>query len=312
MKRFVNSISASVAVSAITVAAPAMAAASPSTNSPSDSKTPKVLSASWGTDNGVACPNGPSGLDNLPVTFSSFIKHTSIRDQEFTIIRSDGTKVHPTCAIPFPPDELDEAQTVNLIGDFGDSVNGPVPQRVRVGLGLKAKAPGTHKWRRVGRLPATTVNQISGGPFITDIWRMNLPIYKHDPNRCMTGTYFVRVMWSNGLTAYPTGQEVGSAVTQSYRAVFRLKNGKKRAFEPLAVADLNDHPPNTFNDDNMHDLCLSGVPRKATLLAVKVGANLIQDPNGDPNTAQYFRTRTKSSGRIVAVASYQSQSRSAP
>lgn len=252
--------------------------------------TPKVLSASWGTDNGVGCPSGAKGLDNLPVTFNWFIKRSSIQNKDFIIVRSDGTTVHPTCALQFPPNERDEAQTVNLIGDFGDSVNGPVPVKVRISGELQGKAPGTSHWYYLGKLPAIKVNQLSGGPFITDSWRMTRKLYKGDRNRCTTGSYFVRVMWSNGLTAYPTGEEVGSAVTDSYRAVFKLKNGKKRTFKPLQVADLHDHST-AANADNMHDLCLSKVPAKAKLVRVKIGANLIQDPNGDPNTAQNFRVR---------------------
>ena len=37
-------------------------------------QTPTILSASWGTDDGVGCPNGPRGLDNIPVTFNWFIR----------------------------------------------------------------------------------------------------------------------------------------------------------------------------------------------------------------------------------------------
>lgn len=42
----------------------------------------------------------------------------------------------------------------------------------------------------------------------------------------------------------------------------------------------------------MHDLCLPRVPRGATLHAIKIGANLVQDPNGDPNDRQTFVVRS--------------------
>ena len=48
-------------------------------------------------------------------------------------------------------------------------------------------------------------------------------------------------MWSNGLTAYPTGAEVGAPVVASYRAIYKLPNGKVVAIAPLEVADLHDH-----------------------------------------------------------------------
>ena len=40
---------------------------------------PRILSASWGTDNAVGCPTGEQGLDNIPVTFNSFIMISASR-----------------------------------------------------------------------------------------------------------------------------------------------------------------------------------------------------------------------------------------
>jgi len=247
----------------------------------------KVLSASWGTDNGVSCPRGVSNLDNLPVTFNSFIKRSSIQVTDFVITRSDGTTVRPTCALQFPPDERDERQTVNLIGNFGTPVTGPIPATVQMVGALRAKAIGGLRWHRVGKLPSIKADPLAGGPFITDAWQLTERLYKNDQNRCTTGSTFIRVMWSNGLTAYATGEEVGAAVTDSYRAVFKLANGKRTSFAPLAVADLYDHST-AANADNMHDLCLDDIPRGAKLRGITIGADLIQDPNGDPNRAQHY------------------------
>jgi hypothetical protein len=255
---------------------------------------PKILSASWGTDNQVGCPNGAQGLDNIPVTFNWFIRGLKVPSRDFRVVRSDGTEVAPTCAIRFPPDEADEAQTVNLIGDFGDAVNGPTPVAVRVVGTLEGKAPGARRWRKVRHLAKVAVDPISGGPFIVDAWTIMPSIYRRDPNRCTVGATFVRVMWSNGLTAYPTGEEVGAPVTASYRALYKLPGGRTVALAPLEVADLHDHET-AFNADNMHDLCLTEVPRGARLVGVTIGADLIQDPNGDPNLAQDFRVRPEGS-----------------
>jgi hypothetical protein len=41
-------------------------------------------------------------------------------------------------------------------------------------------------------------------------------------------------------------------------------------------------------DDNMQDLCLPDVPADALLSEVDIDADLLQDPNGDPNPAQHF------------------------
>jgi hypothetical protein len=249
---------------------------------------PRILSASWGTDNAVGCPNGAKGLDNIPVTFNWFIRRSSIQTTDFRIVRSDGSVATPTCALQFPPDESDEAQTVNLIGDFGDSANGPTPVAMRVVGALQGKAPGATRWRQIPPLPKASVEPLSGGPYIVDAWTLTPAIYRGDANRCTVGKTFVRVMWSNGLTAYPTGAEVGAPVVASYRAIYKLRRGKVVAIAQLDVADLHDHS-SSANADNMHDLCLPRLPRGAKLTGVTIGGGLIQDPNGDPNAAQKFR-----------------------
>jgi hypothetical protein len=81
---------------------------------------------------------------------------------------------------------------------------------------LQGKAPGAHRWRPIRRLPKVSVAPLSGGPYIVDAWTLMPSIYLGDPNRCTVGKTFVRVMWSNGLTAYPTGEEVGAPVAASY------------------------------------------------------------------------------------------------
>ena len=64
---------------------------------------PRILSASWGTDNAVGCPNGAQGLDNIPVTFNWFIRRSSIQATDFWIVRSDGSTATPTCAPSVAP-----------------------------------------------------------------------------------------------------------------------------------------------------------------------------------------------------------------
>lgn len=268
-------------------ALPGVAAATAPRTAPPVRPVPKILSASWGTDGKVGCPNGAQGLDNIPVTFNWFIRGERIPNRDFRVIRSDGSVAIPTCAIRFPPDEPDEAQTVNLIGDFGDSVDGPTPVAVRVVGTLEGKPPGAHRWQPIRHLAKAKVDPIAGGPYIVDAWTIMSSIYRRDRNRCTVGDTFVRVMWSNGLTAYPTGEEVGAPVIASYRALYRLPGGRTVAIAPLEVADLHDHET-SFNADNMHDLCLPRPPRGATLTGVTIGGGLIQDPNGDPNQAQRF------------------------
>jgi len=134
-------------------------------------------------------------------------------------------------------------------------------------------------------LPKAEVEPLAGGPSIVDVWKLEPRIYRADANRCTIGKTFIRVVWSNGLTAYPTGAEVGAPVVASYRAHYQLPNGAVVKVTPLDVADLDDHATSA-NADNMHDLCLPRAPRDAKLEGVTIGGGLIQDPNGDPNAAQ--------------------------
>ncbi len=285
-----RSISRVVAVAALACAFGGAPAGSAGAVGPLHRPVPRILSASWGTEDRVGCPNGAQELDNIPVTFNWFIRGLKLPSRDFRVIRSDGTVATPTCAIRFPPDEADEAQTVNLIGDFGDSANGPTPVAIKIVGTLEGKAPGAHRWRKIRHLAAKNVDPIAGGPYIVDAWTIMPSIYRRDKNRCEVGAVFVRVMWSNGLTAYPTGEEVGAPVAASYRALYKLPGGKTVAIAPLEVADLHDHET-SFNADNMHDLCLPEVPRGAMLAGITIGADLIQDPDGDPDLAQLFKVR---------------------
>ncbi len=111
-----------------------MAVAAPSVLSP------QILSAAWGLNNANACPTGEKGLNNIPVTFNWFINPTTIQVSDFVITRTDGTTVTPTCALQFPPNEPNEIQTVNLIGNFGDPTAAR-PQTVTVIGELEGRPP---------------------------------------------------------------------------------------------------------------------------------------------------------------------------
>ena len=275
MKRSVSAFAGFVILGAGVVSAP------PSSAAP---EPPTILSASWGLNNGTGCPNGVKGLDNIPTTFNWFIRTSSIDVTDFVITRDDGTTTTPVCALQFPPNERNEHQTVNLIGDFGDPA-GVRPVTVTVVGELQGHPITQKRWRAIAPGLSHSVDQIEGGPYMVDSWMLTKANLKGDRNRCTVGKNSARVVWSNGLTAYPDGSEIGASVVNSYRAYFALPSGKVIRVKPLAVADLADHSK-TANDDNMHDLCLPAVPKGAVLNAVTIGANQIQDPNGDPNEKQ--------------------------
>ena len=106
----------------------------------------------------------------------------------------------------------------------------------------------------------------------------------NDASKCTLGATFLRVVWSGGITDYPTANEVWDDVTAACRVVYSVKGAKPVSTAPLALGDLND-------GDNMHDLCLPELPKDAKLWSVGLPANLVQDPNGDPNPLQNFKLK---------------------
>lgn len=288
MKSFVLATGISLGLATVLVAP--IASAAPNDAASLSVGPARILSAAWGLNDGNKCPTGQTGLDNIPVTFNWFIKNSSIAVTDFVITRDDGTTVTPTCALQYPPNELNEAQTVNLIGVFGDPAAAR-PVTVTVVGELEGHPPLGSIWQTITPGLSSPIVQIEAGPDISAAWRLTPALMKGDANACTVGKTFVRVVWSNGMTAYPTGAELGDAAVKSYNAIFTLPNGKRINVRPLAVADLSDHATPAM-DDNMHDLCLPKVPVGARLTEVRIGANFLQDPNGDPNLVQRFTVRS--------------------
>ena len=248
-------------------------------------EAPKFLSAFWGLDDGMPqqlCPTA-TALDGMPITFSWLIDPASIDPADFTVIRSDGTVTVPTCATLRPANESNETQTILLIGDFGDAVSGVRPVRVRLVGQLVGRPPGSIRTEAFSGLRSPPIRRLSAGPSIVDAWRINPALLTNDANACTVGSAFVRVVWSGGITDYPTGNEVGAAVTRAYRLTYSHR-GTTVTVAPLEIGDLND-------GDNMHDLSFPAIPAGAKLLTITLPGRHVEDPNGDPNPAQVFRFR---------------------
>ena len=288
MKRFV--VATGISLALVTVLAAPIASAAPIVPVAQSVGPARILSAAWGLNDGNKCPTGQTALDNIPVTFNWFIKNSSISVNDFVVTRDDGTTVTPTCALQYPPNEVNEAQTVNLIGVFGDPAAAR-PVTVTVVGELEGHPPLGNTWQTIAPGLSSPIVQIEAGPDISAAWRITPALMKGDANACTVGRTFVRVVWSNGMTAYPTGAELGAAAVKSYNAIFTLPNGERINVRPLAIADLADHSTPAM-DDNMHDLCLPKVPVGARLTEVRIGANFLQDPNGDPNLVQHFTVLT--------------------
>jgi putative transposon-encoded protein len=246
-------------------------------------EAPRFLSAFWGLDDGMPqqlCPTA-TALDGMPITFSWLIDPASIDPADFAVIRSDGQVTVPSCAMLRPANEPNETQTILLIGDFGDAASGVRPVRVRLVGQLVGSPPGSMRSEAFSSLISPPIRRLSAGPSIVDAWRIDPALLTNDANACTVGSAFVRVVWSGGITDYPTGNEVGVAVTRAYRLTYAFR-GRTVTVAPLEIGDLND-------GDNMHDLSFPAIPAGAKLLTITLPSRHVEDPNGDPNPAQVFR-----------------------
>ena len=268
----------------------------------------KVLSTEMGSIDMLSCPSTDPIYDNLPVTFNWFIRPASVRPTDFEIVREDGSVATPVCALMYPPNEPDERQTINLIGNFDEGAADPAvkvrPAQLRIVGALRGQPIGATRWRPVTGLAPLTITDVTDPPAIVDAWMLTpllADLYATDPNRCTVGTAFVRVMWSNGINAYLSDPsslplEVGRSTTLAYRASFRLPSGRRQSITPIALGDLLDHAtngvPNPALDDNMHDLCLASVPKGARLVGVSITRpNLVMKPSKVGNRVQTFVVR---------------------
>ena len=255
------------------------------TSSSSFADPVKFLSAFWGLDGTMlqsqVCPTG-ANKDGMPVTFSWLIDPNSIDPSDFQIIRSDGSITTPNCATLMPANESNETQSILLIGDVGSVENGPTPLFVNVSGSLKGKEPGSTVQKTLPTLPLKRVTPLDSGAYIVDAWVLTPDMLLNDLNKCTVGSTFIRIVWSGGITAYPSGNEVGLDVTNSYKVNYFVDGSPTISETPLELGDLND-------GDNMHDLCMPAMPVNAKLLSISFGEGLVQDPNGDPNLSQRFQ-----------------------
>ena len=248
-------------------------------------EAPRFLSAFWGLDDGMPqqiCPDA-TACDGMPITFSWLINPASIDPADFNVIRSDGTVTVPAFATLRPANESNETQTILLTGDFGDAESGVRPVQVRLVGQLVGSPPGSKRSGAFSDLVSPPIRRLSAGPSIVDAWRIDPALLTNDANACTVGSAFVRVVWSGGITDFPTGNEVGVAVTRAYRLTY-LHQGKTVTVAPLEIGDLND-------GDNMHDLSFPAIPAGAKLLTITLPGRHVEDPNGDPNSFQVFRFR---------------------
>ena len=247
-----------------------------------DGRAVSLLSAFFGLDdalprfaNGVFC-RGASGKDGMPVVFSHEIDVETLQAGDFRVVAESGAVGETTCVTPAPADDVGEARTVLMIGQFGSAEDQPASVEI-VGNLLSIDRQLNFRGAR------TSVFALEEGP--TMEWSEVVPEVQWDLGNpgtsfgggggdgCPVGTQqVVRVTWAGGVTK-PGGQEIDDVEREGYRVTMSFGDEGESELVPFAIGDLGD-------GDNNHELCLDRVGEP---LRVDFPAGLVTDPREDLN-----------------------------
>lgn len=241
-----------------------------------------LLSAFFGLDDALPSNSniflcrGAAGKDGMPVVFSHEIDVETMQAGDFRVVAVSGAVGEITCVTPAPADDIGEARTILIVGQFGSAEDEPASVEI-VGNLLSKDGQLNFLGAR------TTVVPLEEGP--TMVWAEVVPEPEWELGKsasslpggggdgCPLGTLqVVRVTWSGGVTK-PGGQEIDDIERVAYRVTMSFSDEGETELVPFAIGDLGD-------GDNNHELCLdrAGLP-----LHVDFPAGLVTDPREDLN-----------------------------
>jgi hypothetical protein len=247
-----------------------------------------LLSAFFGLDDALpraankALCRGAFGKDGMPVVFSHEVDVETVQAGDFRVVAASGAVGEITCVTPAPADDLGEARTILIIGQYGSAQDQPA--RVEI-VGNLLSRDGQLNFRGA----RATVIALEEGP--TMVWSEVVPEPEWELGKAATSfpggggdgcplstKQVVRVTWAGGVTK-PGGQEIDDLERRAYRVAMSFEGKGETELVPFAIADRGD-------GDNNHELCLdrAGLP-----LRVDFPAGLLTDPREDLNP----RTRVK-------------------
>ena len=248
-----------------------------------------LLSAFFGLDNGLprlasrAICRGASGMDGMPVIFSTEIDHTTMQAGDFRVTTASGATGDMLCVTLLPASDAGELRTVLLVGEFGTAETDP-PVSVEV-VGHLHSIDGTLDFLGA----QVDVTPLAPGPSlvmaeIVDLAAQDLGLGQRrtEGDDCPTEgiVQAVRVVWAGGVTL-ENGDDPGDTERDLYRVTVRAADGAEREITPVALADLGD-------GDNNHLLCLA---TSDTPVSVSFPAGVLTDPNDDLNPATSVSVR---------------------
>lgn len=247
-----------------------------------DGRRAELLSAFFGLDDGLprvankGICEGAAGKDGMPVIFSHEIDLSSMQAGDFRVLSASGAIGEITCVTLAPADDVGEARTVLVVGQYGSIDDQPISVEI---IGNLLSKDGQVNFRGA-RSPVIALEH---GPTIT--WAELVPENEWDLGKsatllpwgggsgCPVGTrQVVRVTWAGGVTK-PGGQEIDDNERTAYRVTTSVDGTSEIELVPFAIGDLGD-------GDNNHELCLD---RDGTPLIIEFPAGLVTDPREDLN-----------------------------
>ena len=237
-----------------------------------------IVSAFFGLDNdlplavNLICFGG-NGMDGMPVNFNYAIDESTLEETDFEVIDSLGNILTPMCAILAPANDDGENRTVLLVGEFGDDgSNPPVEVRVIGDLFTLGEDPEQSACAEVKNLNGAFTRNIvplSEGPTLFFAQMIGGSISECPPGTAQT----LQVAWDGGVV--PIADTLDEEDLFAFYTVFTDSAGTLIPHTPTTILDINDI-------DNFHQLCLD-IPD--SIVKVAFEANVVEDPNADPNPA---------------------------
>ena len=241
-----------------------------------------ILTAFFGLDDALpglsdwAICDEAGGKDGMPIVLSHEIDVATMQAGDFRVVTHSGAVGDITCVTLAPADDVGEARTVLIVGDYGSAADQPASVEV-VGNLLSLDHRLNFRGAKASVIPLEVGPTLSWAEIVPqDEWDLGGAATRAPfggGSGCPAGTVqVVRATWAGGVTK-PGGDEIDDKERQEYRVTLRFQDGTESDVVPFAIGDLGD-------GDNNHELCLD---QAGEALAVQFSAGFVTDPREDLN-----------------------------
>jgi hypothetical protein len=248
----------------------------------SQGRRAELVSAFYGLDDAlpimanVFICDGAAGSDGMPVIFSHEIDIKTLQAGDFKVTTRSGMTGAITCVTLRPADDLGEARTVLVVGQYGSAEDQPMKVEI-VGNILSMDNSINFKNASIDVIP------LEAGPMLVlaeivpkqqwELAKISTTLPFGGGSGCPIDTkQIIRATWSGGITK-PGGKEIDDIERVLYKVTMIEEDGVQKETIPFKIADLGD-------GDNNHELCLEV---SAKVHAISFRGGYLTDPREDLN-----------------------------